>query len=168
MSKRIESIFGIIFTDDKKQVLLIKRRDVPLWVFPGGGVENNETPEEATIREIQEETGLNVTIDRKVATYLPSKPFIKRTNLYACKIKSGSLKTSDEVQDVQFFPLSDFSKKIMPPPFHEFLADALKNTSPIERQITSLTPFFIAKILITHPILSARFILSRVGLHINS
>ncbi|NBO24836.1 MAG: NUDIX hydrolase, partial [Chlamydiae bacterium] len=42
----------------KEKVLLIKRRDVPVFALPGGGVESNESAEEAAIREMGEETGL--------------------------------------------------------------------------------------------------------------
>src|SRR5690606_24304986 len=35
-----------------------------VWNFPGGGIEEGETPEEACIREVKEETGLNVMVHR--------------------------------------------------------------------------------------------------------
>lgn len=165
---RIESVFGIIWSEDKKGILLIKRRDVPLWVFPGGGVEKGETPSDATIREIREETGLHVIIDRKVATYLPSKPFIKPTELYVCSVAGGTLHVSEEVQDVGFFPLEEIAHMAIPPPFQEFIADALQNLPPIERRISTFTPFYIAKLAFTHPILCFRFFLSYIGLPINS
>jgi 8-oxo-dGTP pyrophosphatase MutT (NUDIX family) len=37
------------------------------YVFPGGGVDEGETPEQAAIREMEEETGLRVTVQRKLA-----------------------------------------------------------------------------------------------------
>jgi 8-oxo-dGTP diphosphatase len=46
-------------------VLMVKqfvlRGDI-VWNFPGGGMENNETPEQACIREVKEETGYEVRI----------------------------------------------------------------------------------------------------------
>lgn len=65
--KRVASR-GIIFIDDK--VVLLKRvrkeKDEYLhyYAIPGGGVENNETIEEACIREISEEVNLDVTINK--------------------------------------------------------------------------------------------------------
>lgn len=43
--------------DNHQKLLLVKRRDVPVWVFPGGGIEKGETPERAVVREVFEESG---------------------------------------------------------------------------------------------------------------
>ena len=40
------------------------------WAPPGGKVERKETPTEAAIREVKEEVGLEIKIDRKMRTYL--------------------------------------------------------------------------------------------------
>jgi 8-oxo-dGTP diphosphatase len=49
------------------QILMVKqyvqRGDI-VWNFPGGGIEENESPEEACIREVKEETGFEVEIKR--------------------------------------------------------------------------------------------------------
>jgi 8-oxo-dGTP pyrophosphatase MutT (NUDIX family) len=37
------------------------------FVFPGGGVDDGESPEQAAVREMEEETGLRVTVQRKLA-----------------------------------------------------------------------------------------------------
>ena len=58
---------GIIIKDDK---ILLMHRFNPSWqegwyfVFPGGGVEEGETTEEATIREIKEELSIDAKIDK--------------------------------------------------------------------------------------------------------
>ena len=64
--KKQPSVAGIVFKDNYTQVLLIKRRDVPVWVLPGGGSEEGESLAQATQRELQEETGYIVKIIRKV------------------------------------------------------------------------------------------------------
>lgn len=60
MSRTGVRVSAIIFRDNK--VLLIYRRKPgrEYWVFPGGGVEDSETTEETLIREVKEETNLDV------------------------------------------------------------------------------------------------------------
>jgi 8-oxo-dGTP diphosphatase len=59
---------GVVLIDDDKVVLIERHRaGKHYYVFPGGGAGEDETPEQAAIREMEEETGLRVTIKRKVA-----------------------------------------------------------------------------------------------------
>lgn len=59
---------GCVF-NDKGEVLLQRRGDSNLWGFPGGAVELGETPQMAAIREIKEETGLDVEVGRAIGVY---------------------------------------------------------------------------------------------------
>ncbi|MED0773423.1 NUDIX hydrolase [Bacillus siamensis] len=59
----------VIIQNDGRDILLVKRKDVPLWDLPGGGIAEGETPEAAAIREAFEETGYNVTILQKSGEY---------------------------------------------------------------------------------------------------
>lgn len=54
----------------KGEVLLTQRHDLRTWVFPGGMIAKNESPEKAAIREVEEETGIRIKIIRLVAVYL--------------------------------------------------------------------------------------------------
>jgi 8-oxo-dGTP pyrophosphatase MutT (NUDIX family) len=51
-----------IVTDEHGRILLIKRRDNTLWALPGGGHEIGETIEQTAVREVKEETGLDVEV----------------------------------------------------------------------------------------------------------
>lgn len=53
----------VVRNPENEKILLMKRADSKKmmpgrWEFPGGGVEEDETPEEAALRELEEETGL--------------------------------------------------------------------------------------------------------------
>ena len=53
---------------DKILMIQTYRRNRYIWEIPGGGIENEETPEEAAIRELKEESGLDGVINRPLNT----------------------------------------------------------------------------------------------------
>lgn len=46
------------------QVLLIKRRDVEVWALPGGAIDSGESIAQAAVREVKEETGIDIHLVR--------------------------------------------------------------------------------------------------------
>jgi len=71
------------------QILLIQHREHgngrSYWLLPGGGRESNETPEQCVIREVQEETGLTVTVDRLLLDDpAPTGDVYQRLHTYLC------------------------------------------------------------------------------------
>jgi 8-oxo-dGTP diphosphatase len=59
---------GIILIEDNKVALIERHRaGLDYFVFPGGGVDEGETPEQGAIREAMEELGVQVAIRKKVA-----------------------------------------------------------------------------------------------------
>ncbi len=59
---------GVILIEDNKLALIERyRANMHYFVIPGGGVDKGETPEQAAIREAEEELGLQVRILQKVA-----------------------------------------------------------------------------------------------------
>lgn len=166
MNHQEESVNGILFSEDRKKILLIKRRDVPVWVLPGGGIDSGETPEEAVIREMEEETGYAVTIFRKVAEYTPLNRLARFTYLFECTLVGGEATLSSETQGVAFFPLDNLPP--LPPPYPDWIADSQEYAStPFQKKITSVTYKNLAKHALMHPILVGRFLLARMGLPIN-
>lgn len=161
-----QSVNGIIFSKNRKEILLIKRRDVPVWVLPGGGIDTGETPGSAVIRELCEETGYKVNIIRKIAEYTPLNKMARYTHFYECGIISGQPEISSETQGVSFFSISDLP--LMPPPYSEWIADACQNKDTIiKKDIKSVNYFNFIKLLIRHPVLVMRFVLARFGYPIN-
>jgi ADP-ribose pyrophosphatase YjhB (NUDIX family) len=160
-----KSVAGIIFSPDRSEVLLIKRRDVPVWVLPGGGVEEGEGGEEAIVREILEETGFTVKIDRLVGNYFPINRLAKQTHLYECAILSGEASLSSETRGVAFFKIDALPK--LPPPYGEWIEDAAKNLPPLEKKLVSVNYLSLLKHFLFHPILVIRFLFARLGFHLN-
>ena len=100
---------------DKNELLLNLRSDTNTWGIPGGGKEINETLEECAIRELKEETNLDIG-DLKLVTVLSGKEYyFKYPNedeldcviaLYKVSNYAGELKINDgESRDLKFFPL---------------------------------------------------------------
>jgi mutator protein MutT len=59
---------GAVLIENGKVALIERHRaGKHYYVFPGGGVDTGETPEQAAVREMEEETGLRVTVQRKLA-----------------------------------------------------------------------------------------------------
>lgn len=165
--KKPQSVAGIVFSPDRTQVLLIQRRDVPVWVLPGGGIDPGESPEDAVVREILEETGFTVKRERLVGVYEPINRLAKQTELYECAIVSGSAETTAETRQVRFFALSSLPK-LMPPPYPEWIEDGKRLGPPVSKKLTGVTYPVLLKNLFLHPLLVIRFLLARLGLAVNS
>lgn len=84
---------AIIIQDGK--ILLIKRTkpDEVYFVIPGGGVEANETMEEALVRECREELGVSIKVGLKVSELISKKPETAghSEHFFICDIESGIL-----------------------------------------------------------------------------
>lgn len=107
---------GIIFKDNN--VCIAKRKQDQmlggLWEFPGGKQKDNETLEETVIREIKEETHLNVTIQKKLCQVNHAYSHFKITmHAFICDYVSGKEKnvSSDEIKWV---PLSELENHPFP------------------------------------------------------
>jgi 8-oxo-dGTP diphosphatase len=102
--------FAIILDEDKR-VLLCHRTDYDLWNLPGGGVETNESPWEAVVREVKEEVGLDVKVEKILGLY--NKP--SRNNLvfsFLCKKIGGNLTLTEEADKIDWFHLSEIPNNI--------------------------------------------------------
>ena len=74
---------------------VMKRKDYQeYYTFPGGGLEEGETPEEGTIREIKEEFGIQVKIVKKLYE-MQSEKFNQLEIFYLCEYLDGEFGTGD-------------------------------------------------------------------------
>jgi 8-oxo-dGTP diphosphatase len=90
-------------------IVLVRRAMEPRygkWVFPGGYVDRGESLEAAAIREVKEESGLDVRLTRLVGAYsYPGNTVI--VIVYAGEVTGGSLQADEESLDIRIFPPSE-------------------------------------------------------------
>jgi 8-oxo-dGTP diphosphatase len=97
--------FGIIF-DEQGRVLLCHREDMDVWNLPGGRVDSGEMPTDALIREVQEESGLEVEIGRLVGVYGK----INKDELdfsFICHAIGGELSITDGAGESKYFDVDN-------------------------------------------------------------
>lgn len=61
---------GVVIYNDKKEALVLKANYKPYWSFPGGWIEDNQTPIQAAVRELSEETGVLIISQRLKFLYI--------------------------------------------------------------------------------------------------
>jgi 8-oxo-dGTP diphosphatase len=116
--------FAIIF-DDQDRVLLCHRRDLDVWNLPGGGVESGELPTEAVIREVKEETTLEVVIERLVGVYGKTDKRDELVFSFTCHVIGGHPSITDEAIECQYFDVEHIPTNTSPKQV-ERIHDALK------------------------------------------
>jgi ADP-ribose pyrophosphatase YjhB (NUDIX family) len=101
---------GAVFREDGCILLVREVADSGRWSLPGGWAEVNQSPREAVVREVLEESGFAVTVRKLAAIYdrarhphLPPRPFHIYKLFFVCDIVGGAAQTSSETSEVAFF-----------------------------------------------------------------
>jgi 8-oxo-dGTP diphosphatase len=105
-----------VIVNDKNQILLVKRGNEPfkgLWSNAGGYLDHDETTEEATTREVKEETGLDVESIKFLNVYTnPNRhPNQAISVAYVVKV-TGEPKAADDAVEVKWFDLTNLPKPL--------------------------------------------------------
>jgi len=105
-----------VVINEKEEVLLVLREDFRIWALPGGGVEPDETPEQAAVRETLEETGYLVEILQYIGEYWRPQMSHGKGDLrhvfLAQAIGGTPAQHDDESIDVRWFPASALPKRM--------------------------------------------------------
>ena len=118
---------------DKGAILLVKRDREPArgeWSLPGGRVEMGETLREALVREVREETGIDIDVDgligvaeRVVRSDEGDIAFHYVILDYVCTARSTGLKPGDDAADARWVPVTDLAEMTLTSGLLEFLSD---------------------------------------------
>jgi 8-oxo-dGTP diphosphatase len=109
---------------DDGQILLQLHADTGEWGLPGGAVEPEEAPEEAVVREVREETGLEVVVESLVGVYGGPDSTVRYRNgdltsyirtVYAVRVVGGTLRLDgDESLELRWTTAADRADLVIP------------------------------------------------------
>ncbi len=136
-AKRVDEVSagGLVIDTTGKLGLLIGRRDQKdssgkkiLWSLPKGHIEAGESPEQAAVREVQEETGIESEIYKSLGVIdfwfmAGGKRIHKTVHHFLFKEKGGRISPQvSEVDDVRWFPLEEIVERLAYPDEKKLIA----------------------------------------------
>ncbi len=133
---------GLVVHDEALLLVRLQAptRPDPFWSVPGGGVQHGESLETAVIRELYEETGLEVAVNRlQYITEFIQQPFHAIEFYFLCQKTGGTLSKGHDpefevgsqlILDVAFTSLDELDETDLFPEFirHRFLKDLQRGT----------------------------------------
>lgn len=109
----------MLFFDNKGELLIVKPTYLDRWLWVGGGVEENETPLQAAIRESKEEIGVTPEgLELAFVQYRPPKPDGQNESIHFVFVAQtvddhfleGITLADGEIEDAKFVPIDELSK----------------------------------------------------------
>ena len=113
------TVVAAVIRDNEGRVLLGRRpmnkHMGGLWEFPGGKIDDGESPEEALVRELLEELGLTIAVDQPLTFAVHEEPGLEILLLFfAARILSGE-PAPNEGQEIRWVPVNDLPSYPTPP-----------------------------------------------------
>jgi ADP-ribose pyrophosphatase YjhB (NUDIX family) len=140
--KRAESFGGVVVrsADDGISVAMVRTRNLKgesVWTLPKGTPDDEETPEETALREVREETGLEVRIlqplDSITYWFVSTKDrarYRKTVRLYLMEATGGDTSQHDhEIDEVEWVPISQAVKRASYPSDRKLLSSVAEAAS---------------------------------------
>ncbi len=114
MSTSVIGCVGAVVTDEQGRLLMIQRGHDPgagLWSIPGGRIEPGETDTQALVREMLEETNLQVKVGRLIGRV--QRPGLGGAVIdirdYAATVTGGTLRAGDDAADARWVTTAELA-----------------------------------------------------------
>jgi len=113
----VPSVTAIVL-DEHGAILLVHKTDNDLWALPGGAMDLGESMADAVVREVQEETGIDVEVTGVVGIYSNPNHVMAYDDgevrqqcsiCFTTRMLGGQLATSSETKEVQFVAPADLA-----------------------------------------------------------
>lgn len=113
-----------VVVDSEGRIALVHRKDNGLWALPGGGMELGESIEDCAVREVKEETGLDVEITGLVGVYTNPQHVIEYSDgevrqqfslCFTTSLVGGTLAYDEESTDIAWVAPADVRGLTMHP-----------------------------------------------------
>ncbi|KZE69129.1 ADP-ribose pyrophosphatase [Fictibacillus phosphorivorans] len=154
MPTHIVAVGGLV-EDDNGNILLVKTHHNG-WVFPGGQVEAGENLMDALVREVKEESGMDVTVSHLVGVYsntaqykwhdgvtdIPTKVMFD----FVCKPVGGKLSVSDETTDSRWVAKDEVLDLLTGEAYHTRYLDYLNKDGQVHYKEYVTKPNFEVKV----------------------
>lgn len=147
---------------EKDKVLLVQRKDTKVWVLPGGGIDEGETPLEACKRETIEETGLTIHANPLKELFLkPVNSWAKKTYIFLFN-DNFDKKFLEKIDKNEVLACSFFSLYHLPQNtffLHKrWMEEIIKSPAYIERDLNEVSTIRLLQFFIKHPLISLKFL----------
>ena len=152
-----------VITKNTNQVILVLRKDVPVWVLPGGGIDEAETPYDTAQRESWEETGAHLRDLVHAATYTASSTMSGTLFVFSAKLTRFEIpyQAKEEITAFRFFSKDSLPENLFflhRTILEEYFSDTRK---PIERPLREVTWKTALLLFLKHPWYSLRYLATR-------
>jgi ADP-ribose pyrophosphatase YjhB (NUDIX family) len=141
---------SVIAFDAQRRVLLVRHAEGGDWTTPGGMIEPYETPADAAVREMWEETGLHVALERVVgvfggpacaSTYANGDRMAWVSTVFAARVLRGTPRPDgEETLDVRWFTAEALARVRCKPHVALFLDAARRDAREAAFQPATWTP----------------------------
>jgi 8-oxo-dGTP diphosphatase len=102
---------AIIVSEDKTEILLVKNITAKEFHLPGGGIDSGESSENAVLREVKEELGINVNILYKLGKYI-YQGTNKYVEIFVVQAQTKTFTMQWELDEARWFSFKEIPSNV--------------------------------------------------------